>query len=253
MQHVRALVMDKRIIDDWGIHLPIIQRIMNTMFHTAIGTTPAKIMYGSHAVDSRSLIDSVSRGKVPIDGSNDYIQALDEILEEYQSKALEMQDKIIEDHLKRQPKMPESHEFEEGQYVVIEWNVKPAGKLKPKWRGPLKVISKGETKRTYNCLDLISKKEIEVDVGSMKPFRLERDTDPIDIAMVDRDEYRVDSIVAHRLSSNNKRGKKTFASFHYRIRWEGYGPGDDTWEEYKTIKDTEAFQLYSRDNQIVSV
>ena len=253
MQHVRALVMDKRIIDDWGIHLPIIQRIMNTMFHTAIGTTPAKIMYGSHAVDSRSLIDSVSRGKVPIDGSNDYIQALDELLEEYQSKALEIQDKIMEDHLKRQPKMPESHEFEEGQYVVIEWNVKPAGKLKPKWRGPLKVISKGETKRTYNCLDLISKKEIEVDVGSMKPFRLEKDMDPIDIAMVDRDEYRVDSIVAHRLSSNNKRGKKTFASFHYRIRWEGYGPGDDTWEEYKTIKDTEAFQLYSRDNQIVSV
>jgi hypothetical protein len=37
----------------------------------------------------------------------------------------------------------------------------------------------------------------------------------------------------------------------YRIRWEGYDPKDDTWEEYSTIKDTEAFELYSKTNSIV--
>jgi hypothetical protein len=37
----------------------------------------------------------------------------------------------------------------------------------------------------------------------------------------------------------------------YRIRWEGYDPKDDTWEEYSTIKDTEAFELYAKTNSIV--
>jgi len=250
VQHLQSLVMDKRIIDDWGIHVPIVQRIVNTMFHTAIGTTPARLMYGSHAVDNQSLIDCVIQGKVPMEESTEYIKRLDNILDEYYNKAIEIQDKYIEAHLNRQPKMPISHEFEEGQYVVILWNVKPAGKLKPKWRGPLRIIKKGDTIRTYVCLDLVSKKEIEVDVGNMKPFHLQRDTDPLDVAIVDRDEYRVDHIVTHRLNGN-KKGKKTFSSFLYRIRWEGYDPKDDTWEEYSTIKDTEAFELYSKTNSIV--
>ena len=249
MNHVRALVMDKRIIDDWGVHLPIVQRIINTMFHTAIGTTPAKLIYGSHAVDNRALIDSVLRGKVPIQESSDYVDRLDEMISAYQAKAVAIQDDVIEKHLARQPKVPKSHQFEAGQYVVILWNVKPAGKLKPKWRGPLQVIRQ-ESTRTYVCLDLISKKEIDVDIGNMKLFHLERATDPIDIAIVDKDEYRVDHIVAHRFIGKRK-GNKTYGSFQYRIRWEGYDPKDDTWEDYKTIKDTEAFELYSRDNAIV--
>jgi len=83
----------------------------------------------------------------------------------------------------------------------------------------------------------------------MKYFHLERGDDPEEIAIVDRDEYVIDSIVSHRLNPRRK-GKTTKQSYLYRVRWRGYDPNEDTWEEYKTIKDTEALELYLNDNSL---
>lgn len=51
--------------------------------------------------------------------------------------------------------------------------------------------------------------------------------------------YAIESIIEHR------RGKAV-ANWEYRIRWEGYGPEDDTWEPHQQIQETaqEAIDAY---------
>lgn len=49
----------------------------------------------------------------------------------------------------------------------------------------------------------------------------------------DNDVYVVDRIVGHRKAKGN-------ASYEYRVRWEGYGRADDTWEPHDNIAESAA-------------
>ena len=62
--------------------------------------------------------------------------------------------------------------------------------------------------------------------------------DDLSVASVDRREYVVEKIVAHR-GSPKKKSKMTF-----RVHWEGWPDSEDTWEPYSTVKDLAALDVY---------
>jgi hypothetical protein len=43
MKHLRFLVLDRRIKDEWWLYLPLVQRIINFVENRSIGTFPAKL------------------------------------------------------------------------------------------------------------------------------------------------------------------------------------------------------------------
>ena len=47
---MRAIVFHKNVLTDWSDNLPMVSRIMNASVHSAIGTTPASIVFGN-AID----------------------------------------------------------------------------------------------------------------------------------------------------------------------------------------------------------
>lgn len=53
----------------------------------------------------------------------------------------------------------------------------------------------------------------------------------------DESLYMVRSIITHRIV-NQKR--------EFRVRWEGYGPRDDTWEPEGNVKKLTVFKNYSK-------
>lgn len=40
LRHLRGLVFDKKIKDDWSMVLPLVQRIMNATLHVSTGVSP---------------------------------------------------------------------------------------------------------------------------------------------------------------------------------------------------------------------
>jgi transposase InsO family protein len=45
-RHLRFICLDRRIEGQWSVMLPIVQRVLNTTPHIALGVEPAKIVFG---------------------------------------------------------------------------------------------------------------------------------------------------------------------------------------------------------------
>ena len=46
MKHLRALVFEKRIKENWSHYLPLAQRIINYSVNGSIGTQPDRVIFG---------------------------------------------------------------------------------------------------------------------------------------------------------------------------------------------------------------
>ena len=52
---VKAILLDKNIVNDWAISLPLVQRIMNASVHSSIGVSPAQLLFGNAVTLDRGI------------------------------------------------------------------------------------------------------------------------------------------------------------------------------------------------------
>ena len=55
MRHLKAILLDKNIVNDWSISLPLVQRIMNASVHSSIGVSPAQLLFGNAVTLDRGI------------------------------------------------------------------------------------------------------------------------------------------------------------------------------------------------------
>jgi hypothetical protein len=55
MRHLRAILLDKRVVGEWAIYLPLVQRIMNASVHSALQMSPAQIVFGNSITLDRGI------------------------------------------------------------------------------------------------------------------------------------------------------------------------------------------------------
>ena len=130
--------------------------------------------------------------------------------------------------------------FEIGDYVLVTYPVRPPDKLTPIYRGPLIVVEK-VSDDVYKCRDIISNKILTFHVDRLREFKVSPSVLPYELiewAAIDKDEFLVEGIIEHRGSG------KSGDPLEFRIRWEGYGPEEDTWLPYREVKDLEALDEY---------
>jgi transposase InsO family protein len=131
VKHLRYIILERRVQENWSTYLPMVQRIINATVHSGIGVAPAKLVFGGMVDMDRCLVPD----KVPsvvLDGielikDNErriavaaYLDHLVQAQAIIVQRAQEHQDAMVNSRMGRyNPKAPES--FEVGDWVLLQW------------------------------------------------------------------------------------------------------------------------------------
>lgn len=247
LRHLRGIVFDKRVLPKWSQYLPMVERIINSSYHSGIGTAPIRVLYGDIITLDRGLLtawraEELAEEALARQPTSTYIRQLTDQLQAIAAASLKHQAKEIEKRRRRVKPDGEARTFVEGDFVLVSYPVRPPSKLSPRWRGPFLILERKNN--TYICQDLLTNTPQEFDVSRLTPWedRENPGVDPGEVrreaALRDREEFVVDSIVDHRGNSKKK------SSLEFKIRWLGYSPEEDSWIPYSEAKDLEALDVY---------
>lgn len=129
-----------------------------------------------------------------------------------------------------------------GKYVLLKYPDRPPNKLAGLYRGPLLVVSK-ERDDIVELLDLISNKKFHAHMDRIMPFTTSPEVSQsqlLELAGIDLDEFVVDFIVDHRENGRNHR------DWEFLVRWNGYEPTEDTWLPWSEVRNLAALDVYSQ-------
>ncbi len=239
LKHLRAIVMERRVKEKWSRFLPIAQNILNNAIDFSLGETPSRILFGDSIKSTVEWIVNKDKDRSADDVSN-YIIELNQISGAIIQASRNYMEKKDKDRREKLMKIGEVKCFEIGDYVLVTYPVRPPDKLSPIYRGPLIVMEK-VSDDIYRCKDIISGKILTFHVERLREFKVSPSIMPselIEWAAVDKDEFLVESIIEHRGSG------RSGDPLSFRIRWEGYGPEDDSWLPYREVKDLSALDEY---------
>ena len=247
MRHLRALVYDDKTFANWGLKLPIVQRIMNCTEHESIGVSPSQLLLGNAFSIDREMY-------LPITALNLSERQLskwaDESLLQQQrllTKAKENQMSIDAKNISKRSKEAKKYkltedELEIGSYVIAAYpdsgmGNRPPNKLMLQNRGPFQILSK----KRGGCMvrNLATNKEIFIKTQLLKPWHHDPEfQDPAESALHDKNLFVIEKIVKHRGNP------KQISSLEFWIKWEGYESSENTWEPWKNVRETSQVHDY---------
>ena len=247
LRHLQNMVYDDKLRDEWDIALPLVRRILNATDHSAIGTSPAQLVYAGAIDLDRNIIKEFNKIKKK-NKISDYLSKMMSLQKAIVNKAIETQLITNNNHFKN--KKIHGTEFSLGEYVLIRYPMSRMGrkaptKLHTPWQGPMKIISKIDS--IYTVLNLITGKLTDVHISRMKLFVQDVDKSPEEVAAEDDEMFIVDEIIEHhppKLTKNNIHIAKFFVS------WIGYESSDNTWQSFESLERNEVLHDYLRKNNL---
>ena len=206
----------------------------------AIGTTPARVLFGDAVHLDRQLLHWLSDHgdgipeQIAVEA---YIHRLTEGQKQIIAASDAFQQSVIDERLRDQE--ADEVPFEEGDYVLASYLSRPPNKLAPKWRGPFLVLELQSS--TCICHDLSTLRHVRFHVSRLKKFNVETTLDPTAIAAVDNDEFVVEDIADHRWSRPGRKRR----DLEFKVRWLGYEPDEDLWLPLREVRELEALDRYA--------
>lgn len=246
MRHLRAILLDKRVIGEWSIYLPMVQRIMNASVHSALQMSPAQIIFGNSITLDRGIFREqkprkVDEEQIPLSEWAENMQNRQKLILKLAQEAQGATDDfhIVQASAKRT-------EYPVNSYVLVKYRDRPPTKFHSNWKGPLRVVS--YSKNNYVLQDMVSKKESTYNITQLKPFKYDEiETDPVEIARAEQQEFVVEAVLNH--SKGSKRG-----DYDFQIKWLGYDdPKDIDWQPWANVKNNEVLNRYLYDNKLKSL
>ena len=247
LRHLRALVFETRVKDQWSFKdLPIIQRIFNTQEKSSTGVSPADLVL-TNAIHMQTNLYSPTDSAKAIETSTPIREVLDKMIAR-QSTLLKVAQKTqsaLDSH-RIALHDPNYTDYPINSYVLYTAPTGPSDKLELKHRGPYQVVNKLDS--IYTIQDLVDGKFITTHINNLREFHYDPErTNPIDIAVQNRGEFFIDSILEHRGDRQRR------STMEFKVRWLGYGPEHDSWEPYKNLAHTEQLILYLVRNRMRSL
>ena len=252
MRHLRGIVFDTRIKNEWSLVLPLVQRIMNSHPHDSIGVAPAQIIFGNSIQLDRGIL---FRGD-HIDITNPNV--LTPTIKQYLDKLLSVQSKTsacAQHHqyetdqarlraVAKKGKGETPTVFPVNSYVLLQYhsglgNHQGPTKLHTRWQGPFRVIkSRGSQ---YTLQNLVTLRESVHHIQELAPFHWNAElVDPKEVAWRDQDRFQVESIISHQGDM------RRVSTLTFRVRWQGFPPEEDTIEPWKNLRSNAALHAYLR-------
>ena len=264
LERARELCMCQRLVKhtahQWGDLLPIIQRNLNASFHSAIGTSPSRILFGDCVDLDRALLTQIPAGcKFDKDKYCDAL-AINQrvIMEEADRLQTALCSRLIAKTKAKQPNVAPPA-FAVNDWVLLKPQPKfPLHKLAPRWPGPFRIHRISETSDKVTLVDTVADKLFTALKRQLEHFNISRVSDVsglTKVAEADNFEFPVECIMGHalltdagvgvnaiQLRQDFMRGVRPKRCFQFLIKWTGYE--EPTWVAYKDAKKLVQFPGY---------
>jgi hypothetical protein len=255
LRHLRAFVGHSKVVDEWVIKLPFVQRIMNASVHSVTGFSPASMLFGNSIDLNRNIMPAITlRGGEESPQQVAHIEVDSEFYKEWLDQRNESQQQVLQASADLQNKQRELHlesvesalltQFKSGDWVLILPHNNPltgrrpvGDKLSTFWEGPYCVVS--NEGNTYTLHDTTEDKLFQRHVTDLKLYRHDNNgPDPRIVAQIDKREFRIDHIVDHKGDPKYKK------SLEFLVRWENHSQEYDLWLPWKELMRTEQLRTY---------
>ena len=221
MRHLRAIVFDTRLKNEWSLVLPLVQRIMNASTHESIGVSPAQLVFGNAIQLDRGLFFQQDNDPLKIPTTTPSVKQYIDALMAQQVLVLciaqETQIKKDSSTLANATTKGNKSEFPINLFVLLRYPAglgdshRPPSKLHTRWQGPFKVSSfKGDE---YVLQNLVTLRESRHHVQELALFKL--------MANMVNQRYEIATSFCLSDFEPYRRLKTTFYS-SIKVKWEGY-------------------------------
>ncbi len=245
-RHLEAILFDRRIKDDYESCLPLVQRIMNASVHSAIGVSPAQLLFGNAIDLDRNLFSlrEIENGEQNLSEWAEQMLNKQTILlnlarkhqRETDLKKISVLDKNNDENIT---------EYPVNSYVHVKHNTDPSSKFQPFWKGPMRVVSFKNS--TYTIQDLHNGKNENVHITRLKPFYYDpKYTDPEEVVNKEKQTYEIEKVIGHK---GNKRSKSRMT---FTVKWVGYDQPTEG-EPWEQLRNTKALHEYLRSKHMASL
>ena len=268
---LRMLCADLHAYGKWSLLLPLVQRMLNSMTRSTLGTSANQLVFGNRVNLDRFIIptapqphDDAVREAV---AASDTVQHLMDTLLVAQQDLLHKADQIrirtLNDLTRSRPLKPEE-QLSVGQLVLVPWNdthQKPS-RFAGNFMGPYVIVRSDPGKGTVALAHSISPTPADEPahyVSAITEVRLYDDSLALaeydipedrfrQLAYVNRNARPIQCIVRHQLAPfRNASPPNHVENFEYLVRFEDSTSLRDTsWLPYSAISHTFAFQAFYR-------
>jgi hypothetical protein len=213
---LRSLVLEQRLRADWDILCHVAKRIINSRIHSAIGISPADLVFAGRIDLQRGSLFPYPT-PTTFSGS-DYMKTLMEHQEAMLNKAMKIQRQHDMTRLQDQAHLLKTV-FPIDSYVLVKPEVAPTDKLAPRWYGPYLITERFSRQEgdVYRCLHLSSNKEYDFRVDRLEPYYTYDDTAIHQTAMLDDESFEVEAVLAYEFDGPHKA-----SNLKLEIKWLGY-------------------------------
>jgi hypothetical protein len=236
--HLRALVYEFRIKEDWSHYLPLVQRIIYYTIDGSIGTQPARVIFGD-MIDSDIAMD-LPEGTTAQNPEDNLVK-----LREAQSILVQTTQEYLKKNQRKRGvdggrKEEEITKFAVRDYILLMYQNHPPKKLSRMYRGPMD-ITVMDRPDLVKVNDLITNRESLEHASRLRPFKHPKDMSAEKIESLvaaDLDEFYVEKIIGHTGTGKNPK------QWQFRVHWREYEPEEDTMLDWAAAKDLAALDDY---------
>jgi hypothetical protein len=264
LERLRHLVFSKHLrqhtAHQWSDLLPLCQRMINASIHSAIGTSPARVLFGDTLDLDRCILTPPPVGHV-YDADN-YVDVLSHnqrvIVEEANAFQESLCQKVISKMAAANRGKP-ARQFQVDNWVLVRPQPSfPIHKLAPRLFGPFRVVECSDDSEIVVVMDSVKNKCRKFFKRNLELFDmtfLSNIEGMKSVAERDHFEFPVESIIGHalvvggelgvdpvQLEFDFQRGSRPLKQFQFLIRWAGYE--EPTWIAYSTASRLAQFPGY---------
>jgi len=216
MRHLRAIMFDKNIIEQWKQFVPLVQRIINSKINLSTGVAPCEIILPG--VDlNRHMFNK------PQSNFNIHLSSFGNVMIDKQKIAIATAEKhLLEHEVKHNITYRKLTRYEKDSLVLLEYpkvmnKKKPPHKLSMLNEGPYIVLDSEESK--YKIKNLATNVIKEVHISRLRPYMVDdRMLQPDIVANKDYQYSNIEKIIKHKGNPIRKTGMSfQFAIFQLKL------------------------------------
>jgi transposase InsO family protein len=253
--HLRAMVFDASVRDNWSMLLPFAQRICNAEVVSSLGVRPVQLLFGNALDLDRAILKPNLQVSKHDHGD----------MSQYVTDLIGAQKSVIEYAKTIQTLKDSAHmstglgarltDYGVGTLVTVSYPQNMTGKSKPpdklltQRKGPYEIVEqKGST---YTMRHVADNRIITRHISQLELFIYDPDSvDPMEVAAKDLKEFVVEEILDHNPKRHATKNKKTLEFF---VKWQGYGEEANEWVPWKNLTNNSICHAYCMANGMMSL